>query len=86
MFSNPLKLREYLASGTPLISVRFPAAEQYEGYISIADNQDDFVKQIQLQIKKDNTDKDRRIAIVKDESWPARAKTLEQALLSISGE
>ncbi|MBL4765051.1 MAG: glycosyltransferase [Colwellia sp.] len=34
---NPLKLREYLASGTPIVSTNFNALKNYRQYIQIAD-------------------------------------------------
>jgi len=43
---NPLKLREYLASGTPIVSTRFPAAEQYQNQIYISDSEKDFIDSI----------------------------------------
>lgn len=49
---NPLKLREYLATGTPVISLRFPAAEQYSDVITLADNRAEFLQQLDLLISQ----------------------------------
>jgi glycosyltransferase involved in cell wall biosynthesis len=37
---NPLKLKEYLAAGRPIISTSFPAAQAFHGLVQIADNCD----------------------------------------------
>lgn len=34
---NPLKLSEYLAAGTPIVSTRFPALEPYRALVSVAE-------------------------------------------------
>ncbi len=49
---NPLKLREYLATGTPVMSLRFPAAEQYSASITLADNQAGFLQQLDLLVSR----------------------------------
>ncbi|CCQ12001.1 Glycosyltransferase SypN [Pseudoalteromonas luteoviolacea B = ATCC 29581] len=58
---NPLKLREYMASGTPIVTTRYPAAEHYKSTIFIADSYQDFLD------KLDNA------LYLKDviEAWPA---------------
>ncbi|MEE8379580.1 MAG: glycosyltransferase [Gammaproteobacteria bacterium] len=41
---NPLKLREYLAAGKPIISTSFPAVQKYKDIVQIADTSDEMVE------------------------------------------
>lgn len=43
---NPLKLREYLAVGTPIVSTEFPALAPYKDWITVA-NKNDFCEAIE---------------------------------------
>lgn len=43
---DPLKLKEYLAAGTPIVSTRFNAVEKYQSIVHIADTSADFIRQI----------------------------------------
>lgn len=43
---NPLKLREYLASGKPLVSTDFPALAGYRQHVRVAQGAPDFVQAI----------------------------------------
>lgn len=43
---NPLKLKEYLAVGAPIVSTRFPAVERYKETVLIADNHNAFLQRV----------------------------------------
>lgn len=43
---NPLKLREYLATGKPLVSTPFPAVLEYRGVVHLADSAEHFAQAI----------------------------------------
>ena len=68
---NPLKLREYLAAGTPIISTYFPAISEYSQVIYIANNANSMVNALEQSIK-DNNHKIRQAA-VRHHTWEARA-------------
>jgi glycosyltransferase involved in cell wall biosynthesis len=76
---NPLKLREYLASGTPVISTPFPALLPYEAHVAIATD-DAFIEAIALE----KSTKALRQATVRNESWDNRAQTVKHLLESIT--
>lgn len=78
---NPLKLREYLASGTPVISTRFPAAEAYGDVVTIADDADAFARALDAVDRSPSARAVRR-ARVAAETWEARASA---ALAHIDG-
>src|ERR1019366_4015805 len=45
--SNPLKLREYLAAGLPVVASAIPEAERLEGLLSIARSDEQFLRKIE---------------------------------------
>ncbi len=79
---NPLKLREYLASGTPIISTRFPAAEKYCPTVTLADNTAEFLLQLDHMISglaTQTTEQKAQAAreqqrLVQKESWEHKAQ------------
>lgn len=72
---NPLKLREYLAAGSPVVSTRFPAAEEYAPLVHIADNAEGFAYALGIQ-QHNRYARLRRMHAVEAESWQARASVL----------
>jgi glycosyltransferase involved in cell wall biosynthesis len=72
--SNPIKLREYLAMGKPVVSVRFPHAEGFGQLIYLADDYEEFVIAIDRALREDNNDMRRaRMESVRNTTWAARA-------------
>jgi glycosyltransferase involved in cell wall biosynthesis len=73
--SNPIKLREYLAMGKPVVCKRFPHAEQFADVVYLADGYDDFVSQIERAIAEDGPEAiGRRLDSVRASTWEARAE------------
>ena len=71
--SNPKKLREYLASGKPVVSVRIREVERYDKLVYMHDGYDDFCKLVECAV----ADKSRkrmceRIKAMSKESWESR--------------
>lgn len=80
---NPLKLREYLASGTPIASTSFPAAGEYENLVAIQSPKEPFSRVI-LRANEQKEDKARRQDRVSTESWQHRATQLEALINHLS--
>ncbi|QTL05144.1 glycosyltransferase [Aquabacter sp. L1I39] len=81
---NPLKLREYLASGTPVAATRFPALQPYENHVSAIDPGGDLAPAILAA--SDTTSREAaaaRRAAVAGESWDVRAQEVECLLSSL---
>jgi glycosyltransferase involved in cell wall biosynthesis len=76
--ANPLKAREYLAAGVPVVSTAVPEVETLKN-CRIGANPDAFVTQIH-QALADQTSRHARSQSVKDQSWQARLEEIEQAL------
>lgn len=74
---NPLKLKEYLATGKPVVSVMLPEVEEYKDIVAIADNYPDFVKGIELAIENNSNEWIiRRQDRISSESWEEKAKIM----------
>lgn len=84
--ANPLKLREYLAAGLPVVSVRNPEIEKFSRWVHIADDDASFLRGIELALEQRDPEAAReRIAAVADQTWEARVDsvigTLVEALI-----
>jgi glycosyltransferase involved in cell wall biosynthesis len=55
--SNPKKLREYLALGKPIVSVRYPEVEQFSDLVEIADGYEDFLIKLEKAVSTDSPEK-----------------------------
>ncbi len=76
---NPLKLREYLASGTPIASTAFPAVNAYSDFIAIQKSREPFFRVIQRASKQTHHFQSRQQRVA-HESWISRADQLEELI------
>ncbi len=76
---NPLKLREYLAAGTPIASIAVPALEPYAGIVAISAGPAEFATAV-MAASADHERNDLRRAAVAGESWEARAREVAERL------
>ena len=82
-FVNPIKLREYLSAGLPVVSTSVPEVQKYTAWCSIADDPDAFVAAIEKELAADSPERRRaRSEAMKAETWPIRvadvARTVEE--------
>jgi len=79
---NPLKLKEYLAAGRPIISTSFPAIDAYKGLVQVANSSDAMVEALtnaeHLQALPYFPDALR--SQVTDKSWESRAQQVSDWL------
>lgn len=75
---NPLKLREYLATGNPVISTDFPALAPYREFVQVVDNAQDMVDAIRASASAVHNVQQQ--ALVREEDWSRRAKQVELLL------
>lgn len=67
---NPIKLREYLSAGLPVISTPMPEVKLYESFVHIVKNADEFIKACGKIIEKENNKAlERRCSAMKEETW-----------------
>jgi len=72
---NPLKLSEYLAAGTPIVSTPFPALQPYQSLVSVVRSVEGMVSAIEKSCLPAQRDRafERRRNSVAHRSWKARA-------------
>jgi glycosyltransferase involved in cell wall biosynthesis len=71
--ANPLKLREYLAAGRPIVATWFPALAPYQDHVAVVDSAESFAAALEAARSSDPSGAHRRQASVAGESWAARA-------------
>ena len=84
---NPIKLREYLSAGLPVVSVRIPEVEAYEDKCSIADDYKDFERAIARALAIDTPQKRvERSQQMKDETWRRRVRELGVQVMRVKSK
>jgi glycosyltransferase involved in cell wall biosynthesis len=72
--ANPIKLREYLAMGKPIVSVSTPEIDKYADVVAIAHTKKEYLTKVDQALARTSTSEDiqRRMSRVASESWDAR--------------
>ncbi len=77
--SNPLKLREYLATGKPVVSVPAPELDRFTGLVSVAATPQAFLQAIATALINDcAAQRQARMEAVREMSWEHRAAQVLQ--------
>jgi glycosyltransferase involved in cell wall biosynthesis len=75
--ANPLKLREYLAAGLPVVSTSIPEVARYDGLVHLADGLDAFVAGIEAALdERSEAMARRRVETVREEGWDVRVEEI----------
>jgi glycosyltransferase involved in cell wall biosynthesis len=81
--ANPLKLREYLAAGLPVVSSDLPEVGKYGDLVHLAAGVDGFVAAIEAALGERSEAAARaRVEAMKNESWEARVEELSELIES----
>lgn len=79
--SNPLKIREYLATGRPVVSMWLPEAEQFAGVVRLVRQRDQFLGAIEAALAEGiEVNQGKRLAAVRDSTWGARGECVFEAI------
>ncbi len=82
MNCNPIKLREYLATGMPVVSVKFPQVLYYEDVVYIAENDLEFEQYLELALQDNSVEASaRRVDSVKGDSWETKVQQVFNKVL-----
>lgn len=73
-YTNPIKIKEYLALGLEIVTSDIPEVRKYESDISIVKNDDEFISAIREKLKsKYSPERQRHLSsLVKNDTWDAR--------------
>jgi len=78
---NPIKLREYLAAGLPVVATALPEVRTYEPEVRIAQGLKEWLAALEKASGDRNPDLDRRrSALVAGEDWSGRVKSILENL------
>jgi len=77
---NPIKLREYLSAGLPVVSTPMPEVKLYDHLVEIAETADDFERSIEICLKSTETDRAVRLDAMAKETWEAKLEKINGAL------
>jgi glycosyltransferase involved in cell wall biosynthesis len=77
--ANPLKLREYLAAGLPVVATDIPEARWLAPHVQVAANASDFVDSVRRALERPGPDAARSRDFV-GESWDAKAAEIARIL------
>lgn len=69
---NPIKLREYLAAGLPVVSTPLPEVKLYEEVVDIADNPARFEAAVERSCEMSTEERTRRVSRMSEETWPEK--------------
>ena len=79
---NPVKLKEYLAVGRPVVTTPFYELKNYEGLVRIAETPEAFARELRAALA-DPGDAEARRARVRNETWDAKASAVLARLAAL---
>ncbi|MEP3477625.1 MAG: glycosyltransferase [Fuerstiella sp.] len=78
---QPLKMKEYLATGKPVVVSRLPAVEEWQDCLDICQDPEEFAATVMRRIQSDvSTDQQIARQRLQNESWKSKAGELQQSL------
>jgi glycosyltransferase involved in cell wall biosynthesis len=78
-FVNPLKLREYLSAGLPVVSTPVPEVAKFSRFARVASTADEFVAACEAALDE-TTPRETRSSAMKDETWSARVEHVARTI------
>jgi glycosyltransferase involved in cell wall biosynthesis len=74
---NPIKLREYLSAGLPVVSTALPEVQAYGDQVYIANSPEQFIEQIERALREDTPAlHEQRSRAMQNETWEAKVAHL----------
>jgi glycosyltransferase involved in cell wall biosynthesis len=83
-YGSPIKVREYLATGKPVVITPLYEYEPLDGILRISRGYDDFIAKIEDSLANESVEKrDARQQAVKESTWDARAEEVSEAIVGL---
>jgi glycosyltransferase involved in cell wall biosynthesis len=80
---NPIKLKEYLAVGRPVVTTDFPALDGWRDLVSVASTAEEFAGAIERAIESPDVTSEQARRRVATEGWDRKAKSVAEAILDL---
>ncbi len=77
---NPIKLREYLSAGLPVVSTPMPEVKLYNLLVAIAETAEEFERAIEACLHNNGVDRSARVTAMAMETWEAKLEMITAAL------
>jgi len=83
---NPIKLREYLAAGLPVVSTALPEVLQFAGVVRIGATPEEFVRELEIAVRDTGDAAARRcMEAVREDTWLARVEHISTLVEKTEG-
>lgn len=79
---NPIKLREYMAAGLPVISTPMPEVKLYQHLVEIVDSPAALEAAVEKCLAGGEQERALRVAAMSQETWPVKLQRIADALAS----
>jgi glycosyltransferase involved in cell wall biosynthesis len=84
--ANPLKLREYLAAGLPVVATPLPEVLKLDGLVRMARTPEEFLNRIEALLKEGRRGPDPAVsALMERESWDQKVEELSGIIEGLNG-
>jgi glycosyltransferase involved in cell wall biosynthesis len=84
-FVNPIKLREYLSAGLPVVSTGVPEVRRYAHWCAIADDYQGFRAAVEQALAEDSLElRQQRSRAMESETWQARIAEIERLVSDVA--
>jgi glycosyltransferase involved in cell wall biosynthesis len=78
---NPIKLKEYLAAGLPVVSTPLPEVKLYSHLIEVVDSPGEFARAVEAALAQNGEARLKRVAAMAKETWPEKLDFISVRLL-----
>jgi glycosyltransferase involved in cell wall biosynthesis len=86
-YVNPIKLREYLSAGVPVVSTAVPEVRRYAQWCTVADDRDGFVTAVERALGDGGIERRRaRSRTMASETWAARVAAVADVVDQVAAK
>jgi len=83
-YGSPIKVREYLATGKPVVITPIYEYERLDGILRVSRGYDDFIRKVEDALFNDGLDKrEIRQQTVRESTWDARTEEVSEAIAEL---